>query len=700
MLRQFLTTLLVLSGVLFAHLSWGAGPVLGQKAAQRSGLYLSYEQRVALTYALLAHGEKSEIQHSYLDRAEKYFGSGAKLPVQTVQVNSFADFLEHFRGQWPDTQSVALDLEIIEKDGPRAAAVYESKSARVQSQINQYQLWQFAQLKKMSVSEKAAQGSFQSKELVAKAMHLLQTPQGKQEAKAWVLDANEALFTSRMQEFDRVGEKIATSGLAQSSDATMKIILQTMFSEYFARLSPDSKKLMVSSFLGGNLQATEMQKFEIMVQNAGPQLQKLLQVVARQGDLSPEMTHVFKSLEDAVRPVPFRLVQKMLDAEKENYKFIYFENKPLGVGTMAQVHRAKILLDGQRLDVVVRFIKPGIGLRVAEDGRILTEVAAILDNNPLLATSGTPKLSPIVADITATAVAELSQSDTVARQKMGELRYNQTTFMETAQYKNSLEFHVPAVFAPAGKNSAFMVQEMVLGQKLDKEALLWADAAPELKKGVIESLAKMWGQEVLFGSGFYHSDLHQGNFMVQVTDEKIRVNILDFGMGGVISADLQRQVLLLGAGIEVKNPELVARAFWDISNQSLNQISRQQLSSLVAARIKANLTDPNEISIDGWTKWAMNQGLRLPYDFISLNRGIVIINKLLQDSGSTFSISKLIKSVAVKNPFLVYHRLVVEENMSHADLFKLGLKEIMRNVWKAEPVSTPKTTVRCEAVFL
>lgn len=699
MLRRFTTVVGLILAFLVACVSWAG--------SKKQELYLSYEQRVAMTYALAAHGEVKEVQRAYLDRAEKYFTTVVQIPVQTVEVANFEEFLKHFRGEWPNTQSVALDLDFIEKDGPRGLVEYHAKSPRIQVQIDKYIEWQTEQLKQMGESDKEAAKHLQSADIVANAMALLQDPHGKELAKQWLLQENETLFKDKMNEFNRIGEKIATSEMAKSSDVSMRIVLQTMFSEYFSRLSPASKKLIISSFLGENLNSSDMQKFEVMVQNSGPQLQKLLQIVARQGDLSPEMIKVFKSLEDAVRPVPYRQVEEILQKEKANYQFLYFERKPLGVGTMAQVHRAKILVDGKRQDVVVRFIKPDIEKRVEEDARILKEVANILDHNEEFAKTGAPKLSPVVNDLTATVTAELSQEDTIARQKLAATRYNKTVFMDTPEYKNYIEFHVPHIYDPKGENTKFMIQEMVIGKKLDKEANTWIDMAPQLKKGVVEALAKLWGYEVLFGGGFYHSDLHQGNFMVRLTDEKINVAILDYGMGGVISPELQRQVMVLGVGVELKNPELTARGFWSISDKTNNTVTQAQLQSLVAARMKQKLS-AEDSSIDGWTKWAMLQGLRLPYDFISLNRGIVIVNKLLQDSGSSLSISALLKTFAIQNPALVYKRLVIEEKLSRADLLKLGLQEIanrirpQQSVESVLPVTLPNAGVSlsCEGVFL
>ena len=693
MLRQFLAKILIVLSFLIGGLS--------SAFAKTQPLYLSFEQRLAMTYAMMAYGQTPEVQKQYLDRAQKYFMGVASLPIQKVKVRNFEEFMTRFRGQWPDTQSLALDLNYIEKDGPHAMTVFESDSPRVQRQIDQYTEWQEEQLKAMADSEPLAAKYAQSADMIGQGLLLLQNPNGHELVKEWALKENDALFTEKLKEFDHIGEKIASSGLAQSEDVSMRIMMQTMLTEYFSRLSLDSKKLIVSSFLGSDLQATDMQKFELMVQNSGPQLQKLLQIIARQGDLNPDMLKVFKTLEDAVRPVPWRQVQELIAVEKMNYQFVYFEQKPLGVGTMAQVHRAKILVNGQRQDVVVRFIKPDIEKRVQEDARILAEVATLLDSNAEFQKTGAPKLSPIVSDLTATVMAELNQKETIERQQLAATRYDKTVMMKTPTYKNFIEFHVPGIFPSVGGESRFMVQELVIGKKLDKEAAAWSELVPELKKSVTEELAKLWSWEVLFGGGFYHSDLHQGNFMVRLTDEKIRVNILDFGMGGVISPEMQRQVMMLGAGIEIRNADVIARAFWKISNKSTNQVNEVQLKSLVEARLKLNIKDPNETSIDGWTKWAMNQGLRLPYEFINLNRGIVIINKLLADAGSSMSLISMIKDFSFKNPSLVYKRLVIEEKMSPLDLVKIGWVQVMKP--KEQPTSVPVISpvgLKCEGVFL
>ncbi|WP_413582003.1 AarF/ABC1/UbiB kinase family protein [Bdellovibrio sp. HCB288] len=661
------------------------------------GLYLSYEQRLATTYALMASGLEPVQQENLLDRGIKYFKTAAEMPVETIEVKSFKEFLTAFRGEWPNTQSTSLDLEILEKSSPRAFRIFKSASARVQKQIDEYIEWQEQKLKTMGSEAKGSKIPMLNPEILAQAALLMQSEAGQKHGKKLFLQHSDQFFQEQLKEFDRIGEKVATSGLAQTDDRITKLMMETILSEYFARLSLASKKLIVSSFLGGDLQMGDMQKFEVMVQNSGPQLQKLLQVVARQGGLDPAMLQIFKRLEDAVRSVPYHQVEQILKNENMNYDFTYFERKPLGVGTMAQVHRAKIQANGQRRDVVVRFIKPEIETRVHEDARILAEVAAILDTNIEYLKSGMPKMGPLVSDITATVTAELSQDDTVARQSLAAKRYNQEVFMKTAGYKNSIQFHVPEIYSPKLSKSKFMVQEMVFGRKLDKEAKDWQQVAPKLRAGIVEALVQVWGQEALFGSGFYHSDLHQGNFLVRFGDDKIRVNLLDFGMGGQISPEMQQNILLLESALSLHDSDLIGRALWEISNKAGNSLSESQFKMLVRAKVRKGFKTADDVSTEEWTKWAMNHGLRLPYDFININRGITILKKLLQDSGSTEDLRSIMSKVALKHPLHVINTLVGKNLLSPVGLVKAGVSTLISS--PLPPATKPAAIISCQSVF-
>lgn len=671
--------------------------------AEKVGLYLTFEQRMAISYALLAQGEATAKKEEIIERGKAYLKGILKQPVETVVVKNFPEFLKAMRGEWPNTHSLDLDMEILEKAGPRSLKNFTSTSPRVQKQIEDYMKWQKLQLLGMAENQKNAIG-LAAKHMGSALKTVATNPLSQKMLEMWLVNESEAVLADRMKELDRVGEKVAESSFAKQQDPTSRIFMQTLLSEYFARLNPSSKKLIVSSFMGGDLMMDDMKKFELMVQSSGPALQKLLQVVARQASLPKEVLTVFRHLESSVTPVPWVLVQEIVKDESKNYDFSYFERKHLGVGTMAQTHRAKIKDRGEHA-VVPRFIKPDIELRVEEDRKILTEIGRILDSNPELIRMQVPKISPVVNDIIQTIVAELDQQATMDRQKQAKV-YERIVPFVSPEYKSDLEFHVPKIHEPKTKNSRLMVQEMVFGDKLDKVAELFQYSIPGLKKAIVESVARTWAQEALFGSGFYHSDLHQGNFMVDVKEPRIVINILDFGMGGTITNDMQRQVMVLGVGTDILSADLIARAFWDLSNKSKNQISEAEFKKLVNEKVRDIRAgkEPN-ITMELWMAWALNRNLALPYEFVSLNRGMAIVNKLLEDSGSKLDLTKITKSLAKENPRIVYQNLVVKERLSAEDLVKLGWSE-MKAVFQKEPerrrgFDMPKVSVpmSCNAVF-
>lgn len=664
-------------------------------------LFLAYEQRILFSYALIAQGQSDEQKIALLERLSKVKSKYLAKGHSTVQVKNFEEFLNLYRGAWPSTQSLDLDLQLIENSEARGMIQFKAESPRVQKKIDKYIVDANMALLKMAKNFNPDLAIPQSLEGAQSLVTLLGSgPEFSPNASVLllgktVLDMADSALSAQLNSLDQIGEQIANSDLNAKGDGSLKILLETMFSEYFKRLSPESKKQIVSAFIGEDLRCNTLRKFELMVQNSGPQLQKLLQAVASEKkDLSPEMLDIFKRLEDSVREVPWVQVKELLDAERANYEFLYFERKPIGIGTMAQVHRAKIKWRGKKLDVVARFIKPDIEKRIMEDHRILTEVAEILDANPEMRKLGVPRLGPLVSDITKTVTAELVQPDTIARQKTAMRYYEKSLFFDSPTYKNTLKVHVPEVYVPAAP-SHFMVQEMVIGKKLDKEAATFENSIPDLKKVISEQIAELWIQEVMFGSGFFHSDLHQGNFMVRVTDPEIQVSLLDYGMGGILPKAMRERVITLGAGLDLLDERLIAESYLAISNKSKNLISKDQFKAEV--RIKIDRIKKGwepRLGIDKWTSWVLDLGISLPYDFISLNRGVMIITRMLADSGSGENMTSLTKKVAMKNPIQSYEIL--------RDVGRVPMTDMAKLAWIQMTGKTPiirQTAVRCEAVF-
>jgi predicted unusual protein kinase regulating ubiquinone biosynthesis (AarF/ABC1/UbiB family) len=655
-------------------------------------IFLSYEQRLIFSYLLAGANEPQEKQFEISRRLEQTLRRWIQLPTQEIEVGTFAAFLKAYQGPWPQSYSLESDLGLIEKSELRGPVIIKASTAELQKQIDGFMLRQnFNLLQKTKPPE------------LPDPRVWLRLKNKNQ----WVVQGfNEvsSLLNANLKLIQQTGAEMALSGKMTGTDEAMNLFMTTAFREYFGRLSLATKKQIISQIMWQNLNMNLQQRFEQMILASGPQFQKLLQVVAREAGVSEDLLKIFKQLESKASPIPAPIVKELFESERDRYHWISYELQPLGTGTMAQVHRGKIELNGREQDVVIRFLKPEIEKRVSEDHRILLELAPIMDSDPRFRQAGFPKLLPVVTDLNRTVMDELDLPATIERQRQAKKIYDRQVMFVGSTYKNVIDINVPDVYL-SDPSSKLQVQELVVGEKLDKVAALYQDSIPDLKKGIAEQMARMWVEEVLYGSGFFHSDLHQGNFLVDFTDQKINISVLDFGMGGTISHAMQTQMMEVGAGIDLDRADLIADGFWSLSHQAQNSIGKDEFLKQVSVRIdniKSGKTTWEPVN--RWTSWAMDQGLRFPYEFVSLNRGLVILDKLLKDSGSPLTMSELARKTATKHIAKAIADLRATKMMSWTDFIKLGLvsrpPESLKPSENAALPGMNRSSLECRRVFL
>jgi predicted unusual protein kinase regulating ubiquinone biosynthesis (AarF/ABC1/UbiB family) len=371
----------------------------------------------------------------------------------------------------------------------------------------------------------------------------------------------------------------------------------------------------------------------------------------------------------------------MVKRESQYYDFTYFERKPLAVGSMAQIHRAKIRLQNKILSIIVRFIKPGISARLEEDREILTSIAREIDRHPVYISTGNPKLSPLIGDIVQTAVVELHQPTAIDLQTAATRAYASEKRIEGKDFAIIFQTRAPAVLAHR-PGSQFMIQEMVFGQSIRSFAERWGKLYPNIEQKIIESIAEKWIVTLLFGSGLYHSDLHPGNFLVDIKDGVVTANLLDYGKGGHISREMQNRILYLGLAVRARDPRVIADALWGISDKNKNQIDFLLLRMLIEYESLVARSHNLEMDFGRWTAWALNNGLVLPYDLISMNRGQLTINENLQRYRSRFDLGDFAIKYAERHPFEVYDRLVNELKIPTYIFLKAARVPILERIGK------------------
>lgn len=659
---------LLLSGLLFGPLCFGA-----------EALYLSNAEKALVGFALKSVQDvELEKSDSKLDSIQKLIVERLRIYHETeplvIPVASFDDFLKvQSEGSlFQETRLDELDRDFL-YDMMKPVR-YQSESLRVQKKIEAYE---------------ARRVHFLQTFMTGLGLQALKIGR-KQNIDIEALQAEiESAFTSRVNEL--------TSNLNLQNSLEVKV-LSKLVKSYFKNLPAYQKLEILYRISHMPFESKSLDVFLTMIQNSGPQMQKLVQIMGRSEHVPETFQEIFQKLESQVRPVPWWKVRKVLEKENVNLnQFTYFERKPIGVGTMAQTHRAQYRDEfGVRQSVVVRFLKPEIEKYLEMDHQILKKIAVEIDGDPELLPYKLPSLARLVEDLHQSVVEELSVQATVRQQKRGQQIYPRSEVIAFNGQKNVLGFHVPEAKMYLDKGGV-MIQELVVGQKPTKELQMYKDIYPDLYRIISEKTAEMWVEEAFFRSGFFHADLHQGNMMASFSDKEISVYLLDFGMTGQLNAQLRESALLLALGIKLERADLIAESYLKLGRMNNPHLKGPELSRQVQSRIDRLKIEPGlGGSLEAWTAWALDLGLELEYEFLKLNRGLTAIEGLLSDSKSSISVHKLAQKIAFRNKAYVSKLLLKESKIKMKDYGKLAL-----SLFEEDPLQKPKTAggLQCHALF-
>ncbi|OYZ17512.1 MAG: hypothetical protein B7Y39_15145 [Bdellovibrio sp. 28-41-41] len=212
----------------------------------------------------------------------------------------------------------------------------------------------------------------------------------------------------------------------------------------------------------------------------------MVQNLGRNSALAPKWQELFQTFESNVRPVPFWQVEQLLARAKFPFKIIEFNREPLGVGTIAQVHLAKVqLLNREITEYVFRFIKPGMKEKALEEADVIQNACVAIDHHPN--------------------VVELSLDS----------------------------------------EPLFMYSTKAPGKKISKYSI-------PVQQNLVNRVVEVWLEEAMFGSGYFHADLHQGNSMALLREDQKGNNrylksFIDFGMFGQLTKNDRVNLMGLGA---------------------------------------------------------------------------------------------------------------------------------------------------------
>jgi ubiquinone biosynthesis protein len=650
LLHSFFVTLLLSASFAFAETKYYLNP--SEKAIVALALksiQATPAEQAALIQKILIRIQKSEEKVQNRIKVSSY--------KELTEAQKNADLFENFSSTQIDTEELLGQIKTVE---------FYSDVTSVQKRIDQY-------FKKRTET-------LRNSSLLVTLLGFdvaLRSRSSKQELKEFITDYIEQKVNQMIQKLNQ-------------NENPQTLIIGKLLKAYYAKLPQNQKIEIIYQLSKISINSNPMDVFLVMIQNSGPQIQKLIQIMGRSSNIPPEFQDVFQKLESQVKPVPWHEVKSLIESEGLKISdFDYLEHKPLGVGTMAQTHRAQMKDDhGIRQNLVIRFLKPGIAELLKMDHDILKIIAKDIDADPELKKYSLPSLADLVDDLNLSVVEELNLERTIIDQNGARKIYSKSEIISFNKQKNILQLNVPKTHS-IGKNKKLMVQELVFGQKPSKELVQYKELYPDLYRVVAEKTAEFWLSEAFFKSGFFHADLHQGNLMLHVTGPVILAHILDFGMTGRLSQNQRDNAILLGLGIKLNHAELIVK--------HLTQLTKSQSTSFsfrdnVLKRVRQIKT--KEIpaqSLSSWITWTLDQGADLNYEFLKLNRGLTAIEVLLTDSKSPLSFVDILQSLTLKNKIYISNLVLKEKDLKLKDLPE------MLSVLKQQ--MSEKRLVRCEQLF-
>ncbi|MGC4045067.1 MAG: AarF/UbiB family protein [Armatimonas sp.] len=262
------------------------------------------------------------------------------------------------------------------------------------------------------------------------------------------------------------------------------------------------------------------------LESMGPVFVKVGQVLSSRSDLlPPAYIQALGKLQNSLEPFSFGEVERIVQSElgvRMSKAFSSFDDMPIGVASLAQVHRAT-LRDGRR--VAVKIQRPDIRDGIASDFEALEAIADFLDKHTEVGRR----------------YRFMGMLDEFRINLLRELDFRQEA-RNLVELGDSLkEFEHIIVPAPVMDftTSRVLVMDFVEGKKITDIGPL---ARLEMDGGMLaEELSRAYLKNILV-DGVFHADPHPGN--VFLTPEH-NIALIDLGMVGRIAPTLQEHLLRL-----------------------------------------------------------------------------------------------------------------------------------------------------------
>jgi ubiquinone biosynthesis protein len=290
-------------------------------------------------------------------------------------------------------------------------------------------------------------------------------------------------------------------------------------------------------------------QLRLSFEELGPSFIKLGQLLSTREDiLDPALIRELKLLQNKVKGIPFEVALAVIE---ENLKapasevFAHIDPEAIGTASIGVVYKAE-LKNGQK--VVVKVRRPGITRTLMTDFEILHFIMTQLEK-----VSGEIRflgLSKVISDFFKSTQSELNFM--VEAQNCERLAKN----LKTIDKDGFLV--VPKVYRE------YSTSEVLVLEFLDGKPFNEFHSLEQLGPDVVEKLEKSVDlfTHTLLADGFFHADLHGGNFFVL---QDRRIGIIDFGLMGTLSKKNRANLIAILYAVLTYNYDNLVYEFLEVA---------------------------------------------------------------------------------------------------------------------------------------
>ena len=278
---------------------------------------------------------------------------------------------------------------------------------------------------------------------------------------------------------------------------------------------------------------SEAQRFRLAIESLGPVFIKFGQMLSTRRDLLPQaFAEELALLQDRVPPFAGQQALKQIesaigrDAFAEH--FSNFDAKPLASASIAQVHTATMMEDGNATEVVIKVLRPGIEKTILADINVMQMFAGIVAK--WLPDGKRLRPKEVVNEYRKTILDELDLNREAANAI--QLKRNFTQGHDSDHH-----LYVPEIYSSYCHKNV-LVMERIYGIGVGEVETLQ-------QLGCNMKLLAERGVEVfftqVFRDSFFHADMHPGNVFVNATNPADPTWIaIDCGIVGTLNKEDKR----------------------------------------------------------------------------------------------------------------------------------------------------------------